>query len=264
MTSSSGDAAAPRAGERVLARVVAWSGGVAFWVVMLTLAVLADMPALDAILLAILLVGVPTMAVAQVPLISGATIEKMPAYWSSIATLWLIGSACWFVGTRTVGGGAMGLVLIPLGPLIGWTVGLTSAALATIVVFRWLARVGGVPDSDLLRQLLPRTRDEKLVFGLLSIAAGAGEELAYRGYVIPVLAPILGTSAAAVLSTVVFAAMHAYQGPMGIFRTGAMGGVLAWGFLASGSLWPPILAHTLVDVLAGIVLGERLLTVPAE
>jgi membrane protease YdiL (CAAX protease family) len=43
-----------------------------------------------------------------------------------------------------------------------------------------------------------------------------------------------------------------------------MGAFLAGGFLASGSLWPPILAHTLIDVLAGIVLGERLLTEPTE
>jgi membrane protease YdiL (CAAX protease family) len=39
-----------------------------------------------------------------------------------------------------------------------------------------------------------------------------------------------------------------------------MGGFLAWGFLASGSLWPAILAHTAIDLLAGIVLGEKLLS----
>ena len=70
------------------------------------------------------------------------------------------------------------------------------------------------------------------------------------------------SAAAAVVSTAVFGIMHAYQGSMGVARTTLMGGVLAWGFLASGSLWPPILAHVLIDVLAGIVLGERLL-VPA-
>jgi len=41
-----------------------------------------------------------------------------------------------------------------------------------------------------------------------------------------------------------------------------LGGALAWGFLASGSLWPAIVAHALIDVLAGVVLGERLLSPP--
>ena len=81
---------------------------------------------------------------------------------------------------------------------------------------------------------------------------------------IPVLAPVLGTLPAAFLSTVVFGIMHGYQGSMGIARTMLMGGVLAWGFLASGSLWPPIIAHVLIDLLAGIVLGERLLVPEPE
>jgi membrane protease YdiL (CAAX protease family) len=70
---------------------------------------------------------------------------------------------------------------------------------------------------------------------------------------------LIGTFGAAVLTTVVFGILHGYQGRLGILRTGVMGGVLAWGFLASGSLWPPIIAHTLIDLLAGIVFGERLL-----
>ena len=39
--------------------------------------------------------------------------------------------------------------------------------------------------------------------------------------------------------TPVFGAMHVYQGWIGVVRTALRGGVLAGGFLASGSLWPP-------------------------
>jgi membrane protease YdiL (CAAX protease family) len=77
--------------------------------------------------------------------------------------------------------------------------------------------------------------------------------------VIPVLATVMGVGPAVVVSTAVFGIMHGYQGTMGIVRTGLMGAVLAWGFLASGSLWPPILAHTLIDLLVGLVFGDRLL-----
>ena len=38
-----------------------------------------------------------------------------------------------------------------------------------------------------------------------------------------------------------------------------MGAVLAWGFLASGSLIPSIIAHTAIDVIAGIMIAERLM-----
>lgn len=250
----------PRA--RRLARALTWAGLGLFWVVLLALSVGAGYALVDAILLAVLLAAVPALAVAQVPLVGSVEIERMPAYWSSIVTLWVLGSACWFVGTRDGGAAALGLVGLPAVAFVVWTVGLTVAGLALIAAFRWTALALRITDSDLLVQLLPRTGRERGVFALLSVAAGFGEELAYRGYAIPVLAPLLGVGGAAVLSTAVFGVMHAYQGPLGIVRTALMGAVLAWGFLASGSLWPPILAHTLIDLIAGIALGDELIVHP--
>ncbi len=205
----------------------------------------------------------PVFAIAQVPLARDLSIERLPAYWSSIATLWILGTACWLVGTRDGGAAAVGLVALSVVPLLVWTVALAAAGLLLIGIFHAIARRVGLADSRLLCDLLPRTGKERSVFALLSVAAGSGEELAYRGYAIPALAPLLGVGGAAVLSSAVFGVMHAYQGPLGIVRTGLMGGVLAWGFIASGSLWPPILAHILIDLVAGIALGEKLL-VPAE
>jgi len=95
---------------------------------------------------------------------------------------------------------------------------------------------------------------------VLSVAAGFGEEFAYRGYAITVLVPVLGVPGAVVLTSAVFGVLHGYQGALGIFRTGVMGAMLAWGFLSSGSLWPPIVAHTMIDLVAGLWLGERLLS----
>jgi membrane protease YdiL (CAAX protease family) len=250
----------PSAQAKRAARLLTWLGVFLFWVVLGVLAGPAEVPLVDAILLSVLLAAVPMLAVAQVPLVTGATIERMPAYWSSILTLWILGSACWFVGSRDGGPAALGIVAIPLAPLLLWTGGLTAAGLGLILCFRWLALRFGLTDTDLLLQLLPQTASERRVFAVLSVAAGTGEEIAYRGYAITALTPVLGLTGAAALSTVLFGVMHAYQGVLGIVRTGFMGAVLAWGFLASGSLWPPILAHTLIDILAGIVLGERLIT----
>jgi membrane protease YdiL (CAAX protease family) len=239
--------------------VIGWVGAILFWSLLLSLLYGFELALADAILLSALLVAVPGLALAQVPLIASVRIERLPAYWGSIATLWLLGSAAWLVGTRSGGARAIGFVPLPLVSLATWTVGLTAAAMLIIVVFSAIAERTGWDESTLLRELLPRTRREKTVFGVLSLAAGVGEEMAYRGYAIPVLASLMGAPGAAAVSSVVFGALHGYQGWLGAVRTALMGGVLAWGFLATGSVWPVILAHTAIDVLAGIVFGEKLL-----
>lgn len=239
---------------------IAWVGVVLFWAVLLSLLFVAEFPLLDSVLVAVLLVAVPGLSLAQLPLIDGTPLERLPAYWSSIAALWLLGTACWFVGSREGGAASLGLVPISWVALVLWSAGLGLGGLLTIFLFRWVGLWTGVRESPVLHQLLPRTQAERHAFGVLSVAAGLGEEIAYRGYVIPVLAPVLGVPGAAVLSSVVFGVLHGYQGVLGIVRTGAMGGMLAWGFLASGSLWPPIIAHTLIDLVAGLWLTEKLLS----
>jgi membrane protease YdiL (CAAX protease family) len=247
-----------------VARTITWAGIVLFWATLAVLVWVAEMSIVDSILLSVLLAAVPAFSLAQVPLIEGAEIVRLPAYWGSIVTLWLLGTACWFVGTRLDGASAVGLVSIGPLPLLAWSLALTAGGMTTIWVFRAIGLRTGVKESRLLRELLPRTSKERRVFALLSVAAGSGEEMAYRGYAIPVLAPLLGVPGAAILTTLIFGVLHSYQGWLGIVRTSVMGGILAWGFLASGSLWPSIIAHTAIDLLAGIALGHRLLSPEAS
>jgi uncharacterized protein len=240
-------------------RALVGVGTALFWAVQMALLWWAGLPLPDTILLAVLLVAMPAFALGQLPLVGDAPIDRLPAYWGSIVTLWLIGTASWLVGTRAGGAAAVGVVGLPVAPLLAWSLGLTAAALVIMLVFRQIAAATGSRESRLLRALLPRTREERGLFALLSVAAGLGEELAYRGYAIPVLATFLGVPGAAVLSSLVFGILHGYQGLLGTVRTTLVGGLLAWGFLASGSLWPAIVAHTAIDLVAGLLLGERLL-----
>jgi membrane protease YdiL (CAAX protease family) len=241
------------------ARAVGWVGAILFWSVQLTLLYVFELPLADTILLAALLAAVPALAVMQVAVVAEIRIERLQAYWASIMTLWLLGSAAWLVGTRSAGARALGFVPLPPAAFAAWTVGLTVGALGIILLFREIAARAGTDESSLLRELLPRTPREKSVFALLSVAAGVGEEAAYRGYAIPLLAGLMGAPAAAALTSIVFGVLHAYQGWLGGVRTALIGGFFAWGFLAAGSLWPVVVAHTAVDLLAGLVLGERLL-----
>jgi membrane protease YdiL (CAAX protease family) len=219
--------------------------------------------AADAAALAVLLVLLPLLALLQAGMLRNIEVERMGAYVSSALTLLALGGGVWVVGSRHGGAAALGLTPLPWPELAAWTMGLVAAGLGVVVAFRVAGARLGLGESRLLRDLLPRTRRERVAFAGLSLAAGVGEELAYRGYVIPVLAGLVGTPLAAAASSVVFGVLHVYQGPLGMARTAVLGGVLAWGFVASGSLWAPIAAHAILDLLLGMALAERMM-VPEE
>ena len=225
----------------------------------LSLYFLTEIQLADSITLALLLVGMPVLAIAQIPLIQEALLERLPAYWSSIGTLCALAVIICLVGMRREGPAAIGLQWISFGNLVGWGFALTIAGLVVSFAFRGVGASLGLKESRVLRALLPETAKERGVFALLSVAAGFGEEVAYRGYAIPVLTPITGVGGAVLITSLVFGGMHAYQGLFGIIRTMTMGVILAGGFLVSGSVLPCILAHTLIDIIAGIAIGQHLM-----
>jgi membrane protease YdiL (CAAX protease family) len=114
---------------------------------------------------------------------------------------------------------------------------------------------------DPLAAFLPHTRRELGVFRVLSLAAGIGEEVVFRGFAMAWLAAVSSSVAglgpggalavAAVASSLIFGLAHAYQGPGGIVKTGAIGLVLAGLALATGGLLAPMLVHTVVDLTSG-------------
>ena len=84
---------------------------------------------------------------------------------------------------------------------------------------------------------------------LLSLVAGVAEELFFR-LALPLLVALATGSALAgfILSALLFAAAHRYQGKAGVIATGAMGVAFAVLYLASGALWLAIAAHIVVDL----------------
>jgi len=211
-----------------------------------------------AMYLAFLLELLPALAVAQLPLVDDdGPLPRVPVYLSSAAVILGIGCIGLMVGWRELGAEAMGIASASWGSVFAWTVGLSLVAILLLWVFLLFRKVAGIRESALLVQLLPKTGTEKILFVFLSFAAGVGEEIAYRGYLIPALTLLLGWDwGAAILSSAVFGLLHAYQGWLGIVRTAALGLVLASSFILSGVLWPAILAHAILDLIAGLVLGE--------
>ena len=56
---------------------------------------------------------------------------------------------------------------------------------------------------------------------------------------------------AAGLAAAAFALAHAYQGPSGVIKTGAVGVIMGSLYLLSGSIWGPMLLHAIVDITSG-------------
>jgi membrane protease YdiL (CAAX protease family) len=97
--------------------------------------------------------------------------------------------------------------------------------------------------------LLPRNRAELACTTLLSINAGVSEEIGFRLFLPLVAYAAFGNAVAAfVVAGVVFAAVHVYQGWVGVVASGVLGAVLTLVYLASGQLWLVMLAHALIDL----------------
>jgi membrane protease YdiL (CAAX protease family) len=250
---------------RAVGRRLRWGAALAL-AGTLGLAFGTEIPFLEVMALPIFLVVFPTLALAQTPLLHLVPIERRSAYLSSGLTILIMGALA--MGLAAVGPGAEAVGIAPMetSAFLGWTAALTVGAVLLSVVFRplearaWKRSERGTLDDGMLDALLPRTPEERRLFGGLSLAAGWGEEMAYRGYV-PAALVMAGLDpwAAMGLAALAFGFLHAYQGPFGVVRTALLGSLLGASVLLTGSLFPAMAAHALVDLILGLFLGPWLL-----
>jgi membrane protease YdiL (CAAX protease family) len=99
--------------------------------------------------------------------------------------------------------------------------------------------------------LFPRTRCELRGFSLLALSAGFCEEIVCRGFMMGFLTMRIGVIPAVILSSILFGFAHLYLGMKHVIRTAIIGLAFALIVLASGSLWPAIVIHSIFDLLAG-------------
>jgi uncharacterized protein len=218
-----------------------------------------DLPVQHVLGLPLLLVLLPGLAWAQAPLVSVDDLERIPVYLGSMAAILALGLVALLLALPGPGLAAIGFSLLPPLDFLLWTAGLTVAGSVLVILFTPVGRAGADHHAQFVLELLPRSAREKRLFAGLSLAAGTGEEVAYRGYALAVLQLLpMGPWAAALVSSGGFGLLHAYQGRGGVVRTGLVGLVFAAGVIGSGSLLPAMAAHTLVDLLAGLVVGPGL------
>ncbi len=99
------------------------------------------------------------------------------------------------------------------------------------------------------------TRGELL---LVSLLAGVGEELLFRGVVQRALESPLGLWPALVVASLIFGAVHAINASYAVFAT-LMGIYLGWLWVVSGNLLVPIAAHAAYDFVTLVYLRRKVI-----
>ena len=111
------------------------------------------------------------------------------------------------------------------------------------------------PSTPLPSFLTAKGTAESLMASLLVIVVAIAEETMFRGYLILRLKAVTASPAAAVvLSAVIFALGHGYEGSAGVVTVGVMGLVFAVIYLWRKSLIAPIVMHFLQDFISIILL----------
>lgn len=137
-----------------------------------------------------------------------------------------------------------------VGFVIGATLGVAVlVAVQLLQLRRAKARIVGDVEP-----LIPRNRAEMLASLPLCLNAGFSEELFFRLALPLLVTTVTGSAIAGLVSAgIAFGLVHAYQGYKGVLATTALGALLTWMYLSSGSLLRPMLLHAAIDVVALIV-----------
>ncbi len=188
-----------------------------------------------------------------------ASFDTAGDYKKGIAILWALGIAgvaFWLMQSRSwdalgMGGGS--------DSALRWAGGIAVAVAGLALTYLQAAQVGKSDDArkqlhdqigDLM-YFLPKTQKEFYWFKWLSLSAGICEEILYRGFLMWFIGSYFGVLPAILLSSVAFGIAHSYQGFGNAAQTAIIGLWMAILFWLTGSIWVPMIAHFLVDVIGG-------------
>lgn len=143
---------------------------------------------------------------------------------------------------------------------------LLLVAMTAYLVLAWRKAAAATPEErdrfvgslGSLRHFMPHNRQTYTTFVWLSVTAGIVEEIVYRGFVFWYLGQFMPVWAVVMVSAFAFGIGHSYQGFSGVVRVTLVGVVFGGYYLLTGSIWLPIVAHAVLDILQGAMLLEYL------
>ncbi len=147
---------------------------------------------------------------------------------------------------------------------LGGRVALGAIGLAVLAWFTYLIFAGFLapllqPDQEDVTRDLGTNKDElgsvAIAAFLIVIAAPLSEELFFRGFMFGGLRRTMSLWPAAVISAIVWGSLHLGAGNVGVaIQLAVFGVILAWLYERSGTLWAPVLAHTINNTIAFVLL----------
>ena len=183
--------------------------------------------------------------------------SRLKLYGSTMLGLWGLAIATAVAASESgITPRLLGVVELPWLTFLVWTAAATAAVAALVLVFKAF----GIRETPMLQHLIPERGSEKAVFVGVCITAGICEELVFRGFLIAALQVATGSlPLATVLSAGAFGLAHAHQDATGALRATLLALVLSAPLIVTGSLYPGIAAHALVDLAGGLWLARWLL-----
>ena len=156
--------------------------------------------------------------------------------------------AFWDLGNALYDAG----LYLPVTPLL---IGMAAGTLLNAAISTWRARTGRRPiQIGHFPDIHPQAARDLPPAILLSLSAGVSEELYFRLFVPLLVASVSGSALAGfVVATLLFGAVHRYQGLRGVIATTIGGAVLTFVYLATGALWVAMLFHIVIDLNALVV-----------
>lgn len=144
------------------------------------------------------------------------------------------------------------------GRTLGWAAFATIGTIAIFTLGAAALKAVGLPQAD-ASMILDLVTESPLMFalwivGVAILAAGIGEELLWRGFLMDRLERLAGLRGRIWLVLIIQAALfglpHSYQGIGGMILTAMVGLLLGWvRIMHRGNLWAVIIAHISVDVI---------------
>jgi membrane protease YdiL (CAAX protease family) len=106
-------------------------------------------------------------------------------------------------------------------------------------------------SRNAILSMRPDTPNELLIVALAIFPAALLEELLFRSLLIGGMMAALGLPASLTIavSALTFGMMHLAQGVWGVVMTALVGLLFGWLFVATGSLWLPLVAHWVMNIL---------------
>lgn len=109
-------------------------------------------------------------------------------------------------------------------------------------------------ETPALQDMMPNNKLELKLMSMTAITAGITEEILYRGFLIWGLSLYTDIWVASLLSLFFFTLGHLYQKAWdNLMRVAGLGGLMTILTIASGSLYPAIVVHIIVDLVAAAI-----------